>query len=385
MKADLLIRFFFGSDTALYYNGAMKKTGIIVEYNPFHNGHLYHLKQARKLTEPDVLIAVCTGNYNLRGDLSIIHKFEKTRAALSYGVDLVIELPYIHATQNANVFGSKAVELLKRFDIDHLVFGSETNNLEELQKYADLEIDVTRLKELMHEGYSYPKAYGLLCASLYPNDLLAVTYLKALKHSGISPVSIQRTSDYLSEDLSVISSASAIRKAIREGRDVSDHIPYPVSEPVFIEELYPYLRKLLFTISSQELKEIFLVDEGIENLLKANALKYENYEDFIDASISRRYTRSRLQRTCLQIMNHVTKKEVAELPETDYIRILGFNEIGRKLLHGCKENLPIVTQFKNIPSGYKEIEWKSSLIYASLLKNPEAYLKQELKGPIIKK
>ena len=363
----------------------MKKTGIIVEYNPFHNGHLYHLNQARQLTEPDVLIAVCTGNYNLRGDLSIIDKFEKTKAALSYGVDLVIELPYIYTTQNANVFGSKAVGLLKRFSIDALVFGSETNNLDELKKYADLEIDVTRLKELMHEGLSYPKAYGLLSASLYPNDLLAVTYLKALKDSGITPVSIRRTNDYLSDELEVISSASAIRKAIREGKDISHSVPYPIKEPVFIEDLYPYLRRLLFTMNSDDLREIFLVDEGIENMLKENALECSSYEDFISSSISRRYTRSRLQRTCLQIMNHVTKKEVRDLPETDYIRILGFNEKGRELLHEYKEELPIVTQFKNIPSGYKEIEWKCSLIYASLLKDPDAYLKQELKGPIIQK
>ena len=363
----------------------MKKTGIIVEYNPFHNGHLYHLNQARELTEPDVLIAVCTGNYNLRGDLSIINKFEKAKAALSHGVDLVIELPYIYTTQNANVFGSKAIELLDRFEVDHLVFGSETNNLEELQKYADLEVDVTRLKELMHEGLSYPKAYGLLSASLYPNDLLAVTYLKAIKNTKISPVSIQRTNDYLSAKLDIVSSASAIRKALHEGKDVSRSVPYPIREPVYNEDLYPYMRRLLFTMNSEELREIFLVDEGIENMLKTNSLEFDNFEDFINASISRRYTRSRLQRTCLQIMNHVTKKEVAELPQMDYIRILGFNQKGRELLHDCKEELPIVTQFKNIPSGYKEIEWKTSLIYASLLKDPAAYLKQELKGPIIQK
>ena len=361
----------------------MKKTGIIVEYNPFHNGHLYHLQQARKLTDADVLIAVCSGNYNLRGDLSIIHKFEKTKAALQHGVDLVIELPYIYTTQNANVFGSQAVGLLKQFEIDSLVFGSETNNLEELKKYADLEIDVSRLKELMHEGLSYPKAYGLLSASLYPNDLLAVTYLKALKGTNIVPLSIQRTNNYLSQELEVISSASAIRKAIRENRDVSRYIPYPVKEAVFIDELYPYLRNLLFTLSREELKGIFLVEEGIENLLKENAIRFDNYEDFIQASISRRYTRSRLQRICLQIINHITKQEVAALPEMNHIRILGFNQKGRELLHEYKEKLPIVTQFKHIPDGYKEIEWKSSLIYASLLKDPASYLKQELKGPII--
>ena len=363
----------------------MKKTGIIIEYNPFHNGHLYHLKKARELTDPDVLIAVCSGNYNLRGDLSVLNKFEKTEAALSHGVDLVIELPYLYTTQNANVFGTKAVGLLKQFRIDKLVFGSESNNLDELKKYAELSIDVTRLKELMHEGISYPKAYGLLSASLYPNDLLAVTYLRALKDTDIEPVSIQRTNDYLSQEMGIIPSATAIRKALKEHRDIIDAVPYPVKEPVFIDDLYPYLRRLLFTLDSKELSEIFLIEEGIENLLKENALKYDTFEEFLDASISRRYTRSRLQRTCLQIMNHVTKEEVKALKETDYIRVLGFNEKGRKLLRDRKEELNIVTQFKNLPEGYKEIEWKTSLIYASLLKDPQAYLKQELKGPIIYK
>lgn len=361
----------------------MKITGLIVEYNPFHNGHLYHINKAKELTNPDVLVAITSGNFNQRGDISIINKFDKTKAALENGIDLVVELPYIYTTQNAYVFGSKAVDILNKLNTNYLVFGSETNNLEELKKYAQLEVDVTRLKQLMHDGNSYPKSYGLLSSSLYPNDMLAVTYLKALANTNIEPISIQRTNDYLSQDLDIISSATAIRKAVKDNLDISKTTPIKINDPIFNEDLYPYIRNILFTHSSEQLSKIFLVSEGIENLLKDNAIKYDNYEDFINNSVSRRYTRSRIQRILLQIANNITKNEVSALPDNNYIRVLGFNNKGQELLKSLKEDVNIVTQFKNIPEAYKDIEWRTSLTYSSLLKDGQAYIKQELKGPII--
>lgn len=361
----------------------MKITGLIVEYNPFHNGHLYHINKAKELTNPDVLVAITSGNFNQRGDISIINKFDKTKAALENGIDLVVELPYIYTTQNAYVFGSKAVDILNKLNTNYLVFGSETNNLEELKKYAQLEVDVTRLKQLMHDGNSYPKSYGLLSSSLYPNDMLAVTYLKALANTNIEPISIQRTNDYLSQDLNIISSATAIRKAVKDNLDISKTTPIKINDPIFNEDLYPYIRNILFTHSSEQLSKIFLVSEGIENLLKDNAIKYDNYEDFINNTVSRRYTKSRIQRILLQIANNITKNEVSALPDNNYIRVLGFNNKGQELLKSLKEDANIVTQFKNIPEAYKDIEWRTSLTYSSLLKDGQAYIKQELKGPII--
>ena len=362
----------------------MKVTGIIAEYNPFHNGHLYHLEKAREISECDLLIAVITGNYNQRGDLSIINKFAKTETALKHGIDLVVELPYIYTLQNAYVYGRKAVEILNDLRIDTLVFGSETNNLEELKKYSELEVDVTRLKELLHDGNSYPKSYGLLSGSLYPNDILAIAYLKALKGRDIKPLSIQRTNDYLSSDIDVISSATAIRKALKEGKDVSLTCPIKIDEPVYNEDLYPYIRRLLLTSDRDDLKEIFMVSEGIENLLKDNAYRYSNYEDFIKASVSRRYTRSRIQRILMHIANQVKKRDVAALPDNDYIRVLGFNSKGQAYLKKLKDDLNIITQFKHLPDPYKDLEWKVNCLYATLFKDPEAYMKRELQGPIIK-
>lgn len=361
----------------------MKVTGIIVEYNPFHNGHLYHINEAKRLTSPDVLVAVTSGNYNQRGDISIINKFEKTKAALENGVDLVIELPYIYTVQNAYTFGSKAVEILKMLNVDTLVFGSETNNLEELKKYSELEVDVTRLKELLHDGNSYPKSYGLLSSYLYPNDMLAVTYLKAIKDTNIKPISIARSNDYHSTDLDVISSATAIRKAVKENRNISKATPIKITDPIFNEDLYPIIRNILFTRTSNELSNIFMVSEGIENLLKENAIKYDNYNEFINASVSRRYTKSRIQRILLHIVNNVTKNDVSILPQMNYIRVLGFNNKGQEFLRQLKQETNVVTQFKNIPTAYKNIEWKTSLVYSTLTKNPNEYITKELKGPII--
>ena len=361
----------------------MKSTGIIVEYNPFHNGHLHHIEEARRITEPDILIACMSGDFNQRGDVSIMNKYEKCEAALRHGVDLVIELPYIFTLQNARVFASQSVALLSSLGISDLVFGSETGNLEELKKFAKLEIDVTRLKQLMHDGNSYPRSYGLLAGSLYPNDILAVAYLKALKDTSINPVCIPRSGDYKSEELGVIASATAIRKALREHRDISEATPLKIEEPVFNEDLYPYLRRLLLMMGTEELSEIFLASEGIENLLKRNALRYSSYEDFINASISRRYTRARIQRILIHLACHITKKEAEGLDHPDYIRVLGFNETGRRFLSENKKKNRIVTLFKNIPEPYKNIEWKSGLLYASLLKDPDTYIRRLLQEPVI--
>lgn len=364
----------------------MNITGLIVEYNPFHNGHIKHIKEAKKITKADLLVAITSGNYCQRGDISIINKFDKTKAALDNGIDLVIELPYIYTLQNAKIFGEKAVELLNAIGVNNIVFGSETNNVEELKKYAELNINVDYLKEILDTGVSYPKAYGLLASALYPNDILAVSYLKAISKTNIKAYTIKRTTKYHSTKLKKICSAKAIRKAVINKEDYSIATPIKIKEPHFTSELYDYLRKILITRTKKELQEIFLVSEGIEGLLIKNAYKYNTYEEFLENSISKRYTKSRIQRVIMNIINNITKDDVKSLPPLNYVRVLGFNTKGQKYLKSLKDNsYKIVTQFKNIPSPYKDIEWKVSQIYASLLKKPNEYLIKELKGPIIKK
>ena len=363
----------------------MNSSGIIVEYNPFHNGHLYHLNKTKELTNPDLIIAITSGNFTQRGEISIINKFDKTKAALEHGIDLVVELPYIYTLQNSSVFGKRSVELLNKLGINNLVFGSETNNLEELKDFASYNIEIDYLKEIMDKGNSFPKAYGLLAGSLYPNDILGISYLRALESNNIKPYLIQRTNSYHSDELEEIASAKAIRMAIKDNKDYHMATPIEIKEPLFNDDLYPYLQRILLTSDKKRLEENFLVSEGIENLLIKNAYENDTYEDFIKASISRRYTRSRIQRICMNIINNITKEEYKALEPLNYVRVLGFNSKGREYLKQFRdrEDFKVVTQFKNIPESYKNIEWKVANVYASYTQNRKAYLKQELRGPII--
>ena len=193
----------------------MKVCGIIAEYNPFHNGHRYQIEQARKLSGCDMVIAVMSGNFVQRGEPAIIDKWKRAKAAIENGVDLVIELPYFYATQSASKFAYGAVELLKIAKVDYISFGSECANLENLQEIADTSLNPDNLRESMQTGMSFPRAYSLLTGSMEPNDILAVSYLKHLKESNIQPVIVQRTSGYLSPEISENASALAIRKALK--------------------------------------------------------------------------------------------------------------------------------------------------------------------------
>ena len=167
-------------------------TGIIVEYNPLHNGHIKHIQMARELTKADVLVAVMSGNFVQRGEPAIIDKFTRTKEALLNEVDLVIELPFPFVNQAASVFAEKAVELLSLAKCDYIVFGSELDDIELLKTYSTLNINVDSLKEVMSDGTSYPKAYSILSQTFSPNDILGVAYLKALKNTEIQPLIIKR-------------------------------------------------------------------------------------------------------------------------------------------------------------------------------------------------
>lgn len=364
----------------------MNICGIIVEYNPFHNGHRYHIEKAKELTSCDVLIAVMSGNYTQRGDLSVMDKFAKTEIALDNGIDIVVELPYIYATQSASSFSKGAIEALKVFGVDSIVFGSETNNLEELKEIAALEVNPDHFKEMIKTGISFPKAYGLLAKEFLPNDILAIAYLKAIRNTAIRPYTIQRTNDFHSEDIKSIASAKAIRKAIKEKKDYHLATDVKIDHPVFIDDLYPYLRRLLMLKKREDLEKIHLVSEGIEKIFIDNAFKYPDFASFLNASTSKRYTASRIKRTLLQIMIDVKKSEVDHYYHP-YARVLGFNDKGQKLIKELRKNgAPIETQIKKIPPFIKDIELKATYLYASLFdeKRFQYLVKRELAGPIIK-
>lgn len=369
-------------------------TGIVVEYNPFHNGHIHHIKEARQKTNCDVLVAVMSGNFVQRGEPAIINKWERTKAALEHEVDLIIEIPFPFVNQNASVFAKAAVQLLKLAQCDYIVFGSETNNIEELKEFSNLNIRVDHLKELMDTGMSYPEAYGLLSKAFYPNDILAIAYLKALKGSNITPIAIQRTNHYHDQTINdqTIVSASAIRNALRNNEEISKTTPMAESLKSthlnYMADFYPMIRSLLLTSDPQHLSKICLFSEGIENHLIKQAERYYNYDDFINNSTSRRYTTSRIQRTLVAMMTQIMQQEIDDLPPLNFLKVLGFNEIGQKYLRTLMDQeIKVITRFNKIPEVYAQLELKTAAIYA-LNMNPseiDTTWNREFSGPIIRK
>ena len=364
----------------------MNLCGIITEYNPMHNGHLYHIQKAKELSGCDALITCMSGFFTQRGEPSIIDKFQKTKAALENGIDLVLELPYIYTLQNATIFAQNAVKILELAGASSICFGSETNNLEELKEIAALNINPDHLKEITKAGYSYPKAYGLLSGEFMPNDILAICYLKAMQDKAITPLSIKRTSDFNSEDMSPNTSAKAIRKAVYNNEDYKMATPLKIDNPLFIEDYFRIFSSVVFSTPSKDLSKYFLVDEGIEKLFYKNLIKYHDFESFMSHSVSKRYTKARIKRTMIHIINHILKEDVNKLEPLDFIYVLGFNDKGRQILKDLKEKgVKVITQFKNLPSSYRNIEYKAALNYANQFDQErfEYLMKEELKGPII--
>jgi len=212
----------------------MKILGIIVEYNPFHTGHLYHLQKAKEMVKPDLTIAIMSGNYVQRGEVAIIDKFKRSELAIKYGVDLVIELPFAYVCQSADYFCKGAIDLLYHIGITDLVFGSECGDIDTFKEIAYAiknhpnEYD-QYVKNAMKQGLRYPDACNqalslLLNKSIQtPNDLLGLGYVKEVIENDypITLHCIKRSNDYHDTTLTKIASATALRKALKEKQDVT--------------------------------------------------------------------------------------------------------------------------------------------------------------------
>lgn len=365
----------------------MKICGIVAEYNPFHNGHMYQIQQAKEKSGADVMIAVMSGNFVQRGEPAVTDKWLRSTAAVQNGIDVVIELPYIYATQSASHFAKGAVKLLQLAKADYISFGSECGNLENLREIADTPVNPDHLHVSMSQGLSFPKAYSLLTAAMEPNDILAVCYLKAMKDTGIEPVIIQRTTGYLSENMDSVASAYAIRTAVKNNAPL---LSSTIMEDTLInadipwmEKYYPYLRTLLLTSPKEHLEDTFLITEGIENHLIKTAKVSEDWQDFLNNATNYRYTHGRICRSVLQIMNQVTKKEVSKLPSLDTLRILAFNDTGRKWLHDMRDSdVRIASRFADVPYPWRTLEYRTSLLYTSVMtpENRKRILENEIGG-----
>lgn len=354
----------------------MKVVGIIAEYNPFHNGHKYHIEQSKKITNSDYCIVAMSGNYVQRGEPAILDKWTRTKMALKNGADMVIEIPSIYSSSSAELFAYSAVSILNSTNIiSSLCFGCETDNIPLIKQYAEILYNEPFeykqiLKEELSKGIVFPKAREN-ALKIYtnkdinilntPNNILAVEYIKAIikLKSKIQPYCVKRyLASYHSTNINnEISSATAIRLALENKNinDIKKVIPdncYNIlskciskgEAPIIFDNFSPFLHYKLRTTDISELSEILDITEGLENRILD--LSKSNYfiSDIVAKVKTKRYTYTKIQRALLHIILDFKKTDA----QIKYIRVLGFRKQSEQLFsilnNSCE--LPIITNMK---------------------------------------
>lgn len=362
-----------------------KVLGVIGEYNPFHNGHLYHIAKSKQETGADFVVCVISGNFVQRGDTSIVNKWAKAKMALAGGADLVLELPTVYSISSAENFAEGAIKILNSLKIvDTISFGMEADDLAILNNIAN--VLYTEPKEyttmLVHElqkGNSFPKAREN-ALMMYLNDIkkyanvlsgsnniLGIEYLKALKKtkSHMMPVGIKRQKVLYNDEYMVdeFASATAIRKMLktRQFDDMRKAMPkssyrilgeelkqghYVIDLSKFEKEIIYALRKM----SQEEIANLPDVSEGLDTSLKSGANSCNTLEELINIVKSKRFTQTRIQRILLYALLGIDKKQMNTAKRIDpYIRVLGFNENGKQLISEVlrtNPKLPVITSVK---------------------------------------
>ena len=371
----------------------MNVIGIICEYNPFHNGHIYHINKIKEMYKDSIIILVLNGYFLERGEISVLSKEDKVKLVLDNGVNLVIELPFVYGTQSADIFAETSIKLLNELKVSKVIFGSESNNLQLLSNIVDYQLNDDnyniKVKEFMDMGLNYPtamaKALDIAENINNPNDLLAISYIKAIKKNNfnIEPISIKRTNDYHdthSNDLIV--SASNIRNKIKNNENISEFIPKNVInciKKINEEKLFELLKFKIVT--EHDLSKYLTVDEGIENKLKKEILNVCTIKELIEKIKTKRYTYNKINRMLIHILIGLLK--VDNKLDIDYIKILGFNSAGRNYLNNIKKDLNISLCI-NLKSKIYHYEILSSLIY-DLITDSNTYDFEIKNKPVYKK
>jgi predicted nucleotidyltransferase len=413
----------------------MRTVGLIVEYNPFHNGHLYHLQQSRKITQADAVVAVMSGHFLQRGEPALLDKWSRTRMALAGGCDLVIELPVAYATQAAEWFAYGAISLLEATGVvDSFCFGTESGELAPLEAAAELVAAETpafkaQLAALLQTGISYPDAYsqavsaylaaqGLESAASFPfampNHTLGLHYLLALKRirGSMQPYTLAREKAQYHDAAAIdsrIASATAIRKLLLEQRTLEAAQPYvPASTLQLLEARHsaggefvswehfasPLLHAIL-TRSATQLAEHHGITEGLEHRILQALPKLESLrvEHLLDTLKTKRYTRTKLQRALLAILLGHYKSDFTPdklAAGAAYIRVLGFSDKGRRLLARMRQTatLPVLLSAARTPAPYRylELDVQASGVYmlgSQASASPAELLRDYTEKPII--
>ena len=373
----------------------MNLLGLIVEYNPFHNGHKYHLEKSKEITNATHTVAIMSGSFLQRGEPALFDKYTRAEMAVKNGVDLVIELPTLYACQSAEIFSHGAVATLNSLNcVNSLCFGSEEGNIDILQTISEILVKEpsdfkTTLKNFLDEGIVFPVARS---KALYEyiknnhllelsedklqqvlnssNNILGIEYIKSLikLNSSIKPYTITRiASKYNSTDIeSNICSATAIRNSLKDNTDLKlienvvplhtfNEINHKINtnfNPVFDYMFYDLLSSTIIR-DVDNLTKYFEVNEGIENKIYSNVFTSKNLEELINSTKSKRYTMTKIKRTLNNILLGINRDDVIKVKDLDrvpYIRILDFNNKGREIIKKIKtsSDIEIITKFSKI-------------------------------------
>ena len=377
----------------------MRIIGVVAEYNPFHLGHLYQINKIKELYPDSLIIVIISTCFTQRGDISIINKWDKTKICLEHGIDLVVELPTLYATQSADIFAHGAIEILNELGVDTLVFGSESNDVSSFIDLANIQLNNKEydllVKEYLSRGMNYPTAMSRALKDIAnkkvnePNDLLALSYIKKIikNNYNISPISIKRTNNYHGKNIdSSIISANLIRDLISKGEDISSFVPKLtlkyINCNVNLDTGY-YL--LLYNIINNKdtLNEYLDVSEGIENKIIKNINSTNSWNELVFKLKSKRYTYNKINRMLIHILLGIKK---SDNDMDNYIKILGFNTRGRKYLNSIKKSikLPLFYGYKPNKLALLDMEFRVLYIY-SIIVNDKSLIFRELESkPIIK-
>ena len=338
----------------------MKVNGIIVEYNPFHNGHIYQINKVKEMYPDDLLIVALNGYFTERGDISVLLKEDKVKLALEFGVDLVVELPSIYGIQAADIFAYNGVKVLNELKIDRLIFGSESNDIDKLKQIALLQEDEEfdkKIKNELDKGISYPNALKNIISidfDYLPNDLLGISYIKAINkiNKNIEAISIKRTNNYHDKESdNNIISAENIREKYSNNIDIKKYTPaYNYLKKIDNDLYFKLLKNKILT--DTHLDEYVDVNEGIENRLTKYINEANNLKEYIELIKTKRYSYNKINRMLLHIVIGFKKEDNID---TLSVRILGFNDKGKEYLNRNKLKFEENKYIKDIELNYSKI------------------------------
>lgn len=386
----------------------MKVVGIIAEYNPMHNGHVYHIQKAKEVTNSNYSIVIMSGSFTQNGNIAIYDKFERAKIATEYGADLVIELPTIYSVSSARYFAFGAVNILNKLNIvDSICFGSECDNIEILNNISDIILQNENkiweeINIYLKSGISFANARIKALSKFLndeqllildkPNNILGLEYINEIKRqkSNIKPFLIKRECSCFNElnlnKNSKFTSATSIREAINKNNIecIKQYVPnstYKLIEnkkPTFNQNLFDILKFKIISSNIQDIRNISEVTEGLENKIFKEINNSNNYDKFVKNIKSKRYQLSKIKRMLVNVLLNITKDDLNYVLENKvgYVHVLSCSKKGKELLSMISNNSnidlitslndKIINNISNDTKKFLEYDILASNIYSIL-------------------